>query len=144
MKWRLVFFLLLKNSQMILKLVALLLQTWVDAWTSVSLLIICFFFPGGEQSITIICQQPVRCFHRGRWSKSENHCPEFCHHIMPIIWNARLAKVEVALPERCHNPVAHGVEIRFGLVDYKSVTYSLNFVYKREFCLLWDCTCVSR
>jgi hypothetical protein len=123
--------------------VALLLQTRVDAWTSVSSLIVCFFLWGG-QSITIICQKPVICFHRGRWNKSESRCAEFCYHIMPSIWKARLAKVKVPLPERCHSLVAHGVEAPFGLVDYKSVTFLFNFVYKHEFCLVWHCTCENR
>jgi len=55
---------------------------------------------------------------------------------MPSIWNARLAKVKVPTPELCHNPVAHGVETQFGLVDYKSVACSFNFVYKHAFSFL--------
>jgi len=55
---------------------------------------------------------------------------------MPNIWNARLVKVKVPLPERWHNPVVHGVETQFGLVDYKSVTYSFKFVYEHQFCLV--------
>ena len=89
---------------MILKFGAVVEDVRVDAWTSLSFLTVFFF----------VCVRAV----------NKRHLPDTRHLI---------SQVEIYLPERRHTPVANGVETEFCLVDYKSVTYSLNFVYIHEF-----------
>lgn len=133
MEWWLVFY--MENARIILKFGAVVEDVSLDAWTSLSFVRVLFFVWSSSQW-TSFARHPLRDFIvDGEVNRSR--CVDFCHRIMPNIWNSRLAQVEIYVLERRRIPVANGVETDLCLVDYKPVTYSLNFVYIYEFRAVW-------